>query len=129
MKIKKQVLSDSLIAWMRYKKNIIKVPGYCTTEIEKAIQAWNEDTLKNVVYDIYLSGYLFTSCSCPFCAKYKDPRHGWTVCKDCEFGKLNGICGYDESLWDEHKLGYQYTTPNNLKKFNSIFEKLKKELQ
>jgi len=125
--MKKQILSDAIIAWMRYKRNVIKVPAYCTPEIEGYIKRWSYEKLKEVVKGIYITITLFHSQSCPFCAAYRGSFG--VICDDCEFGKINGKCtGDGGNLWSKHELYCIGATPANRKRFDSIFKKLKVEI-
>jgi len=123
--MKKQILSDAIIAWMRYKRNVIKVPAYCTPEIEGYIERWSIEKLDRVVRDIELGDTLFHGDSCPFCISRRDAYD--IICVGCEFGKSNGVCDYsDDNLWGKHGLREIETTPANRKRFNLIFKTLKK---
>ena len=129
MKIKKQILSDAIIAWMRYKRNVIKVPAYCTHEIEACIERWSRETLERVVSNIEVGLDLFVSFSCPFCLAYGCKTKLLISCPKCEFGKINGVCDYSyDNLWGIHMSHAIPSTPANRKRFNLIFNKLKKEL-
>jgi len=122
MRVKKQVLSDAIIAWMQYKRDLIKVPEYCTPKIERIIKGWSYQILIQVIDKIKLNAKLFHSDSCPFCIAHN------FICSDCKFGDINGICDEYYGLWYQYQLHSKRTKPANRKKFASIFSKLKKEL-
>jgi hypothetical protein len=115
VKIEKQVLAEAVIEWMRYKRDLVKIPAYCNAAIEEVIRAWDYDTLKQVVCNISLGNCLFSSYSCPFCVAYDGG------CVDCEFRLFNGNCNDIDSLWRSNSLGERYTRDADREKFNSIF--------
>ena len=131
--MKKKILSDAIIAWMRYKRNVIKIPAYCTSVIEWHIRRWSPEKLAKVVRYIRLDDGLLRCDSCPFCIAYviafypNGGMFGWLHCRKCEFGKINGVCGDDNGLWYKNNLDMVKTTPANRRRFNAIFKKLQEE--
>jgi hypothetical protein len=94
--------------WM--KNDIMKKAGYdygyMKPEIEEAMKKWEEKKCHIIFYkiNIYISkdGKYLSIFNCPFCIKYESYYNAQN-CFKCEYGKINGICGNDKSVWNKYK--------------------------